>query len=314
MALGGGFQRVKTVHEGLSCTWAKIRQPLLNLNLNRNPNRRFTRQSPATIKSGITIKSKRPRTCGGGRTELDGRICETPGPARQSPFQHAFTLIELLTVIAIIGILATLLSTSLVSAKRKARQTTCIGNLHQIALAMDLYLDDHGERPPAFETLVATKYLPNTKSFRCPEDKTGDWGSLVENPFAPPASIGDTFGGPPTPKPVSEFVYSYLSPLPWEQPAWDRLNKVDALAGVAVCQLHGVRRWKESPPSLYAYEGLVLRAQRDGAVVRRHLFWPEGGLERSFGTDFAPSAAAPEIGPLPWPLFTDKPAELLLEP
>src|SRR5881628_963575 len=51
---------------------------------------------------------------------------------------RAFSLIELLTVVAIIGILATLLSTSLVSAKRKARQTVCAGNLHQIALAIQM--------------------------------------------------------------------------------------------------------------------------------------------------------------------------------
>ena len=58
-----------------------------------------------------------------------------------------FTLIELLVVIAIIGILATIVLVSLNSARAKARDTRRIGDIRQVALALELYYDDHSVYP-----------------------------------------------------------------------------------------------------------------------------------------------------------------------
>ena len=59
-----------------------------------------------------------------------------------------FTLIELLVVIAIIAILASLLLGSLVMARLKGKQATCINNIRQLSLAVELYAGDHGSYYP----------------------------------------------------------------------------------------------------------------------------------------------------------------------
>jgi prepilin-type N-terminal cleavage/methylation domain-containing protein/prepilin-type processing-associated H-X9-DG protein len=70
---------------------------------------------------------------------------KSPQPTRFGQFAWcAFTLIELLVVIAIIGILAALLLPALARAKAQANSARCKSNLHQMGLALQLYVIDQG--------------------------------------------------------------------------------------------------------------------------------------------------------------------------
>ena len=64
-------------------------------------------------------------------------------------FRKYFTLIELLIVIAIIAVLASLLLPALHSARRKVFTTSCVNSMRQIGQAIYLYIADNDDYPPA---------------------------------------------------------------------------------------------------------------------------------------------------------------------
>ncbi|PAW79492.1 MAG: hypothetical protein B9S32_02840 [Verrucomicrobia bacterium Tous-C9LFEB] len=63
--------------------------------------------------------------------------------------RNAFTLTELLVVVAIIGGLMALLLPMMKKAMEMTRQTKCASNLKQIGVAMNLFASDNNERYPA---------------------------------------------------------------------------------------------------------------------------------------------------------------------
>jgi prepilin-type N-terminal cleavage/methylation domain-containing protein len=101
--------------------------------------------------------------------------------AAQTLSESAFSLIELLLVLAIILILTVLGSSRLTTSARRRELAACRGNLQKIYLALSFYRNDHGAYPfgqsaqtPAEPlSLLIPKCTTDTGIFICPgsEDK-----------------------------------------------------------------------------------------------------------------------------------------------
>lgn len=215
-----------------------------------------------------------------------------------------------MTVITIIAILATLLMTSLSSAQRKAREAVCRSNLHQIGIALNLYLDDFVKRPPDLVTLATTKYV-TAKILACPADKTDL--SSPSNRFS---------DGQLAPSPQTEYVVpgvrvSYQDPLSWTDEEWNKLMQAGTRAGVVACVFHDVRAPKDAALGAAPVDGLILRGLLDGTVVRRQVFpsvtEPEETMTdrvsneppNAFASGGDPGTAIPTLPP--WDFFSDDP-------
>jgi prepilin-type N-terminal cleavage/methylation domain-containing protein/prepilin-type processing-associated H-X9-DG protein len=62
--------------------------------------------------------------------------------------RSGFTIVELLVVIAVIAILASLVLPALHRAKARGRGTQCMNNLRQFGLVLQMYADDHDDALP----------------------------------------------------------------------------------------------------------------------------------------------------------------------
>jgi prepilin-type N-terminal cleavage/methylation domain-containing protein/prepilin-type processing-associated H-X9-DG protein len=133
-------------------------------------------------------------------------------PARMKEHK-AFTLVELLVVIAVIAILAALLLPALAKAKEKGRQTFCVNSEHQQALALFMYIDDDNQNlpPVAYQDqsgnitnwpVLLDPYLKSTRIHVCPTDLLGKTNSYGLNELA---FVDLTDDNPPPPNKLSAF-------------------------------------------------------------------------------------------------------------
>ena len=106
--------------------------------------------------------------------------------------RRGFTLIELLVVIAIIAILAAILF-PVFRAREKARQSSCLSNVKQLGLAVNMYVQDFDETMPLaiaggptpplytlFETL--NPYIKNEQIWVCPSKENSVNLSAIGEP------------------------------------------------------------------------------------------------------------------------------------
>ena len=112
--------------------------------------------------------------------------------ARPGQGRRAFTLVELLTVVAIVGVLAGLLLPGLQRARRLAQRTACLNQLRQQGMAWRLYLDENSSRFPDRRDLKQSLpggYRP-WSDWPASDPRSG-WAAVVLTSWAPERELWD---------------------------------------------------------------------------------------------------------------------------
>jgi general secretion pathway protein G len=80
-------------------------------------------------------------------------------PKRKADGERGFTLVELMIVMAVIGILLTIAIPAYLQAIKKAKEAVLKEDLHTMRTAIDQYTVDKEKAPQGLEDLVQAGYL-----------------------------------------------------------------------------------------------------------------------------------------------------------
>jgi len=97
------------------------------------------------------------------------RATQGPNP-RRSRIRRAFSLVELLVVLVILGVLFGLLLNTVGKLRSEARTVQCMNNLRQVAQGIQAFYADHLSFPDTRLRECLAPYIKDAKVFICPED------------------------------------------------------------------------------------------------------------------------------------------------
>jgi prepilin-type N-terminal cleavage/methylation domain-containing protein/prepilin-type processing-associated H-X9-DG protein len=126
-------------------------------------------------------------------------------PSRRHPMiparhrARAFTLVELLVVISIIGVLMSLLLPAVQAARETARRLQCANNLHQLALAVTSHQNSKKTLPPYISAIVPVG-APAEADDELTNRKLASWAVMLF-PYMEQGSLWDLWQNDPTPAP-----------------------------------------------------------------------------------------------------------------
>lgn len=146
---------------------------------------------------------------------------------------RGFTLIELLVVIAIIGILSTVVLSSLAVARAKARDASRQQFVRQFQTALELYYDDHGEYP-----LSGGATSPNAGWTSSTDASWETLAAELEPYFKLPEDPAQSAAG--WPGLIDRYGYSYYSrgygcPQQWYMLVWRPEAATITSEGITAC-------------------------------------------------------------------------------
>jgi prepilin-type N-terminal cleavage/methylation domain-containing protein/prepilin-type processing-associated H-X9-DG protein len=209
----------------------------------------------------------------------------------------AFSLVELLVAISIIGILASMLLPAVATVRERATRLGCAGNLQQIGLAAVAYAgDNRGLFPPSYSNpnawltvrlyqpayaphglgfLPAGGYLDSTAAVVCPGfPLRSAWGTFASRTACGAVIAGYRYNGNPKDLPL-------VNPSNW----WAQQNPDYSRPGVSYSILNG---WPSGPRRvshsisldrvILAYDVMTDAPSDAGRVVHTH---PANTMKRS---------------------------------